>query len=91
MTLETQTITGSTRLIGLIGSPVAHSLSPRIHNHALKTLCLPYAYVPLNVPSGQLHTAMMALRSLSFIGANVTVPYKKKVVPYCDVLSPLSS
>jgi shikimate dehydrogenase len=91
MTMESPTISGTTRLIGLIGSPVAHSLSPQIHNHAFKTLGLPYAYVPLNVPSGQLHTAMMALRSLSFIGANVTVPYKKKVVPYCDVLSPLST
>jgi shikimate dehydrogenase len=91
MTLEPQTITGSTRLIGLIGSPVAHSLSPRIHNHALKTLGLPYAYVPLSVPNGYVHTAMHALRALSFIGANVTVPYKKKVVPYCDVLSPLST
>jgi shikimate dehydrogenase len=91
MTLEPQTITGSTRLIGLIGSPVAHSLSPQIHNHALKTLGLPYAYVPLHVPNCQLHTAMLALRALSFAGANVTVPYKKQVVPYCDVLTPLST
>jgi shikimate dehydrogenase len=89
--MHSQTINGSTRLIGLIGNPIAHSISPQIHNHALKALGLPYAYVPLNVPTHGLHTAMAALRALSFIGANVTVPYKRRVLPYCDVLSPLST
>jgi shikimate 5-dehydrogenase len=89
--MESQGIRGSTRLIGLLGNPVEHSLSPQIHNHAFKKLGLPYAYVPLMVPAHCLHTAMIALRALSFIGANVTIPYKRHVLPYCDVLSPLSS
>ena len=89
--MQSQTIRGGTRLIGLIGNPVEHSLSPQIHNHAFKKLSLPYAYVPLTVPAHCLHTAMIALRALSFIGANVTIPHKKNVVPYCDIISPLST
>ena len=61
--------------------PVAHSLSPRIHNHAFKVLGLSYAYVPLMVPERNLHTAMAALRALSFSGANVTIPFKRQVLP----------
>ena len=64
--MHAQTIQGSTRLIGLIGNPVGHSLSPQIHNHALKVLGLPFAYVPLGVAAQSLHTAMFALRALSF-------------------------
>lgn len=89
--MESQEIRGGTRLIGLIGNPVEHSLSPQIHNHALKSLGLPYAYVPLPVTAQNLHTAMAALRALSFLGANVTIPHKRGVLPYCDVLSPLST
>ncbi len=89
--MQTQTIQGGTRLIGLIGNPVAHSLSPQIHNHAFKVLGLSYAYVPLMVPVRNFHTAMAALRALSFSGANVTIPFKRQVLPYCDVLSPLST
>ena len=89
--MHCQTIRGSTKLIGLIGNPVEHSLSPQIHNHALKALGLPFAYVPLMVPAQSLHTAMCALRALSFIGANVTIPHKRRVLPYCDILSPLST
>jgi shikimate dehydrogenase len=89
--MHSQTIRGSTRLIGLIGNPVRHSLSPQIHNHALKALGLPYAYVPLMAPSQSLHTVMGALRALSFLGANVTIPHKHGVLPYCDILSPLST
>jgi shikimate 5-dehydrogenase len=89
--MHSQTIRGSTRLIGILGNPVEHSLSPQIHNHALKMLGLPYAYVPLKVSMHSLHIAMAALRALSFLGANVTIPFKRQVPPYCDVLSPLST
>src|SRR5271157_896480 len=89
--MQSQTIQGGTRLIGLIGNPVAHSLSPQIHNHAFKVLSPSYAYVPLMVPVRNFHTAMAALRALSFSGANVTIPFKRQVLPYCDVLSPLST
>jgi shikimate dehydrogenase len=88
--MKSQAITGATRLIGLLGSPVGHSLSPALHNHVFGTLGLPYAYVPLPVDAAGLHTALWALRAFSFVGANVTVPHKRAVVPYCDTVSPLS-
>jgi len=84
-------ILGSTRLVGLIGDPVAHSLSPLIHNRAFALLNIPYVYVPLHVKIGDLHSAAAALRACSFVGANVTIPHKRGIIPYCDTLSSLSA
>jgi shikimate dehydrogenase len=89
--MNPQIITGATRLVGLLGNPVVHSLSPLIHNHVFKTLGLPLAYVPLSVSSQGLHTALQAFRECNFAGANVTIPHKQAVLPYCDMLSPLSA
>jgi shikimate dehydrogenase len=88
--MEQQIINGTTRVIALFGNPVSHSLSPCIHNHAFGKMNLPFVYVPLPVHESQLHIAMHAMRAFNFAGANVTVPYKSKVLSYCDVLSPLS-
>jgi shikimate dehydrogenase len=90
LVMENQSINGLTRLIGLIGNPVGHSLSPYIHNHALRQLNLPYVYVPLCVKKTDLYIVVQALRSIDFAGANVTVPYKSAIVHYCDVLSEVS-
>lgn len=83
-------VRGDTRIVCLIGNPVAHSLSPQIHNHAFRTLNLPFIYIPLSVPSGSLYTAAFAMRSFSFAGANVTIPHKSDITRYCDSLSELS-
>jgi shikimate dehydrogenase len=83
-------INGSTRLVGLLGDPVAHSLSPQIHNHALKALGLPFVYVPLAVKSEDLHAVVQALLSVNALGVNVTLPHKRQAAALCDVLSPLS-
>lgn len=83
-------IRGDTRLVCLLGNPVAHSLSPQIHNHAFRTLGLPYVYVPLSVKAEGLRHVIYALRSVSALGANVTLPHKQRTALYCDVLSPLS-
>ncbi len=83
-------VRGDTKLLCLLGYPVAHSLSPQIHNHACKFLGLNYVYIPLAVPGNALHTAVYAIRSFGFVGANVTIPYKKDVIHYCDFLSDLS-
>lgn len=88
--MEQQIINGTTRVIALFGNPVSHSLSPCIHNHAFRKMNLPFVYVPLQVQESQLHIALQALRAFNCAGANVTVPYKRKVLPFCDVLSPLS-
>jgi len=81
------TITGSTRLIGIIGDPVEHSLSPRLHNAAFAALHLDYAYVPLRVRGDDIGPAVKGLAALGFRGANVTIPHKGAVLPYLDRLS----
>jgi shikimate dehydrogenase len=79
-------ITGSTRLIGLIGWPVAHSRSPAMHNAAAQALGLDWVYVPLPVRPEHLPTAVSALPALGFRGVNVTVPHKQAVLPLLDEL-----
>ncbi len=88
--MENVAVSGASRLIGLLGHPVGHSISPQIHNHASSRLDLPFVYIPLAVEPDNLHTALHALRALGFAGANVTIPYKQAVLRYCDVLSDLS-
>jgi shikimate dehydrogenase len=85
-TLGHLSINGSTRLIAIVGDPVAHSLSPALHNAAFAHLGLNMAYVPLPVPPLHLPDAMTGLRALGFAGANITVPHKTAVVPLLDEL-----
>jgi len=77
-------IGGATRLVGLIGNPVAGSLSPRMQNAAFAARGLDWAYVPLLVERGRLGEAVAGLLGLGFAGANVTAPYKTDVVAFCD-------
>jgi shikimate dehydrogenase len=70
----------STTLVGLIGWPVAHSLSPIMHNAAFAALGLNWHYVPLPVRPGEVATAVRGLVALGFRGANVTVPHKQEVM-----------
>ncbi len=83
-------IRGDSRLVFLLGYPVAHSLSPQIHNFAFAKLELPHVYIPLPVGPGHLHTAVHMLRAAGALGANVTLPHKQRAASLCDVLSPLS-
>jgi shikimate dehydrogenase len=77
-------ILGTTRLIALLGDPVAHSLSPAMHNPAFEHYGLDFAYVPLRVPAEGLKTALDAIRVFNFRGANVTLPHKQAVIPFLD-------
>jgi shikimate dehydrogenase len=83
-------IRGDSRLVFLLGYPVAHSLSPQIHNYAFGKLELPHVYIPLPVRAEHLHTAVHMLRAAGALGANVTLPHKQRAASLCDVLSPLS-
>jgi shikimate dehydrogenase len=78
------TIAGSTLLTGIIGWPVAQSLSPAIHNAAFAALGLDMAYVPLPVAPQGVEAAVKGLRALGFRGANVTMPHKAAVLPFLD-------
>ncbi len=80
------THTGHTRLAGVIGWPVSHSLSPRIHGYWLKELGIDGAYVPFPVKPGQIEEAIKGLVALGVAGANVTVPHKEAVIPMMDDL-----
>jgi shikimate dehydrogenase len=79
-------LSAETRLVGLIGDPVSHSLSPRMQNAAFAARGLDWAYVPLPVPAERLEDAVQGLVALGFAGANVTIPHKTAVVGYCDEL-----
>jgi shikimate dehydrogenase len=80
-------VTGATRLVGIIGNPVAHSLSPVMHNAAFQSLGMDWLYVPLPVESRNLENAIRGLSGLGFQAANVTVPYKEKVIPFLEHIS----
>ena len=76
-------ITGRTTLVGLIGWPVEHSLSPAMQNAAFDALGLDWAYVPLPTRPERLTSAMAGLGALGFAGANVTAPHKLAAAALC--------
>jgi shikimate dehydrogenase len=77
-------IRGTTTLVGLLGWPTAHSLSPPMQNAAFDALGLDWAYVPLPTPPEGLGNAVRGLVATGFAGANVTIPHKEAVIEYCD-------
>jgi shikimate dehydrogenase len=81
-------ISGTTTLVGIIGWPVAHSLSPRMHNAAFKALGLDWAYVALPTLPERLEEAVAGLRALGFAGVNVTTPHKLAVTALCETDAP---
>jgi len=84
-------IDGRTRLAGVIGWPVEHSLSPAMHNAAYQVLGLNWAYLPLPVPDlDALFAVVEAIRALPFVGFNVTMPYKQAMLELCDETATLA-
>ena len=77
-----------TRLLAVLGHPVAHSLSPVMHNAALAAADLDLAYVAIDVPPDHLDDALAGLPALGFVGCNVTVPHKQAVLAACASLGP---
>ena len=83
-------INGYTRLCGLIGNPVEHTLSPVIHNTVAEEMHDNLVYVPFHVEQGNLQKAIAGAYSLNVLGLNVTVPYKQAVIPYLDCVEGLA-
>lgn len=83
-----QEINGKTRLVGVLGWPVEHTMSPPMHNREFERLGLNYVYVPWGVSPENLEQAVRGLQALGAAGANVTIPYKQKVMPFLDSISP---
>ena len=77
---------GTTKILGIIGHPVGHSLSPLLQNTALEACNLNYVYVPFDVHPEGLESAVAGLRALGVEGFNVTIPHKSSVIPFLDHL-----
>lgn len=74
-------------LAGVIGSPIAHSKSPALHTHWLKTLGISGHYIPIDVAQDDLEQVIRMLPKMGFVGVNVTVPYKEKVMKLADLVT----
>jgi shikimate dehydrogenase len=83
-------INGDTDLVGLLGNPVRHSLSPAMHNAALQALQLNWSYLALPCTSQNLQGVLQGLRAVNCRGLNVTIPHKQDVAGLCQELSPLA-
>ncbi len=83
-------VDGATQVVGVIGWPVKHSLSPPMHNAAFRTLGLNWVYIACEVHPDHIPQAIAGVRGLGIRGLNVTIPHKAAVVPHLDDVSPLS-
>ncbi|MBP0494930.1 shikimate dehydrogenase [Roseomonas indoligenes] len=81
-----RTLTGTSRLAGILGHSVSHSRSPRLHGFWLERHGIDGAYMPLPVAPGDFAAAVRALASLGFGGANVTIPHKEAAFAACDLV-----
>lgn len=77
-------ITGKTNVVGVIGDPVEHSLSPIMHNAAFNHLNLDYVYVAFHVKRGMAKRATEAMKTFNIRGLNVTIPHKVDILDYID-------
>ena len=86
---QTERISGHTKLITLIGKPVEHSMSPAMHNASFEHMGTDYVYLAMEINSpDDLGKTISGMKVMGFVGCNVTMPYKRAVVPYLDELSP---
>jgi len=84
-------VSGHTKLLCLLGSPVEHSISPAMHNEACEQLNLDYEYLAFDVPECDMPKAVEGLKTLGARGWNITMPGKNIMCTLCDELSPASS
>lgn len=80
-------ITGQTKLLGIIGYPVEHSLSPVMQNAAIASLGLDYLYLPFAVHPSDLKAAVTGLAAIGVQGFNVTIPHKQAILPFLSSIS----
>ena len=83
-------IQGTTKLLGIIGDPVEHSLSPAMHNAAIAHLGIDYVYVPCPVKSADLAIALAGFAAIGLKGFNITIPHKQAIIPLLSEVSPLA-
>ena len=83
-------INSETKLLGIIGHPISHSMSPIMHNTALQDLNLNYIYLAFDIKPENLKEAVNSIRALNIKGVNITIPHKEKIIQYLDELDSLS-
>ena len=84
-------IQGTTKLLGVMGHPIEHSLSPVMHNAAIAHLGLDYVYVPLSVPPEKLEKAIAGFAAIdNFVGFSVTIPHKQAIIPLLSEVSDIA-
>lgn len=83
-------ISGLTKIAGIFGFPVRHTLSPAMHNAALQALKLDFAYLPFEVDPASLGAAVEGIRAMNLRGVNVTIPHKETVMKFLDAIDPLA-
>jgi shikimate dehydrogenase len=84
-------ITGKTTLLGVIGYPIAHSLSPVMHNAAIAALGVNYAYLPFAIQPENLATAIAGFAAIDLHGFNITIPHKQAIMPLLAQISPVAA
>ncbi|AMW31192.1 MULTISPECIES: shikimate dehydrogenase [Arthrospira] len=84
-------IKGTTKLLGIVGYPVEHSMSPIMHNAAIAHLGVDYVYVPFPVAPDQLASAYRGFQAIGIQGFNLTIPHKQAIIPLLDNVSKLAT
>jgi shikimate dehydrogenase len=84
-------ILGTTKILGVMGFPVSHSLSPVMHNAAIASMGFDYVYVPFPIPVEDLPAAIAGLKAIQSVqGFNLTIPHKVEVIPLLDEVLPIA-
>ena len=81
-------ITGKTKLLGIIGDPVEHSLSPLMQNAAIADLGVDYVYIPFPVKVSNLEQALAGFTAIGLVGFNATIPHKQAIIPLLAEITP---
>lgn len=83
-------ITGTTQLLGVIGDPIKHSLSPVMHNAAIQHLGVDYVYVPFPIKAEDLEVAIAGFRAIGVQGFSITIPHKQAIIPLLSEVSEIA-
>ncbi|MDD5509715.1 MAG: shikimate dehydrogenase [Dehalococcoidales bacterium] len=88
--MTNRVVSGKTRVCGVIGDPIEHTMSPVMHNAAFSELGIDYVYLPFRVKKDDLGQAIAGARALNLAGLNVTIPHKVAVISFLDELDPIA-
>ncbi len=84
------TITGKTKLLGVIGNPIEHSLSPVMHNAAIANLNVDYIYLPFPIKAPDLKNALAGFTAINLQGFSITIPHKQTIIPLLSEISDIA-